>query len=148
MTKVDIWESDLVFNLRYCNCEFSSMALKYCFSFIFSLTVVATGWTFHKRLLIKVPQQHQSKSIYLLLCTRLWQDPFDSHDYIHTCNRLLSWYKFDCRFLDFGIRQYLGGKLELVLLFRDNWQRYAVLSHHPQGVGALLWLTSAGFLVY
>lgn len=62
MTKGGLWESELVFNLLFCNCAFSSMALQYHFSFIFSLTVVATGWIFHKHLLIKVPQQHQSKS--------------------------------------------------------------------------------------
>ena len=130
------------------HCEFSIIALKYFLNFIFRLTVVVTGCTFHNHVLIKVPEQHQSKSIYLLPCTRQWQDPFDSHDYIHTCNRLLSWYKFDCRFPDFGIRQYLGGKLELVLLFLDNLRRSTDLSHHPRVLGSVLWLTSTGFPIY
>lgn len=128
------------------HCEFGSIALKDYFNFIFHLTIVVTGCTFHQRLLIKVPEQHQFKSIYLLPCTRQWQDPFDSHDYIHTCNRLLSWYKFDCRFPDFGTRQYLGGKLQLVLLFLDNLRRSTDLSHHPQG--SVLRLTSTGFPIY
>lgn len=129
-------------------CDFSSIALKYYFSFIFNLAIIITGCTFPKHLLVKIPEQHQSQSIYLQPCTLQWQDPFDSHDYIHTCNRLLSWYRFDCRFPDFGIRQYLGEKLELVLLFLGNLQRFTVLSHHPQGWGSLLWLTSTGFPVY
>ena len=128
--------------------EISSIALKCYFNFIFSLTIVVTGCTFHQHLLIKVPEQHQAKCIYLLPCTRQWQGPSGSHGYIHTCNRLLSWYKFGCRFPDFGIHQYLGGKSELVSLFLDNLQRHTVLPHHPQGSGPLLWLTSAGFPIY
>lgn len=129
-------------------CDFSSIALKYYFNFTFNLAIVIIGCTFPKHWVVKIPEQHQSQSIYLQPCTRQWQDPFDSHDYIHTCNRLLSWYKFDCRFPDFGIRQYLGEKLELALLLLDNLQRYTVLSHHPQGWGSLLGLTSTGFPIY
>lgn len=74
MTKAGVWGERPAIYPRILHWEVSSIALKYYFNFMFSLTVVVTGCTFHKHLLIKVPEQHQSKFIYLLPCTRQWQD--------------------------------------------------------------------------
>lgn len=62
----------------------------YYFNSVIELTLGVSDRMLRKCLLLKGPEQHQSKSTYLLPCTHQWQGPSDSPDYIHTCNRLLS----------------------------------------------------------